>query len=83
MRIGASMKSLYSLQELMKKAELNHAEMHGQLMACTADMPVKRIMVNDEPYLDRYYVCTEGDGTQHWLHHFLLYVTGYWLKYRA
>ncbi len=44
--------------------------MHELLMVLTATMPCKTIEVNGEPYLDRYYVRTDDDGTQHWLHHF-------------
>lgn len=44
---------------------------HEQLMRLTESLPMKTIMVNDQPYLERYYVATLPDGTQDWLHRFL------------
>ncbi len=44
---------------------------HDLLMLLTANMPMKVIQVNDQDYLERYYVNTDLDGTQHWLHRFL------------
>lgn len=44
---------------------------HELLMLLTEQMPMKTIMVRGEPYLERYYMKTEADGTQHWLHRFL------------
>jgi hypothetical protein len=45
--------------------------MHDLLMKLSASMPLKTICINGEPYLERYYVDTDPDGTQHWLHRFL------------
>ena len=44
---------------------------HDILMILSATLPMKRIMVNDELYLERYHVKNDQDGTQHWLHRFL------------
>ena len=44
---------------------------HELLMILTAHMPCKTIEVNGLPYLERYYVNTDTDGVQHWLHRFL------------
>jgi len=44
---------------------------HNLLMAITAAMPMKTIQVNGEPYLERYFVGLQLDGTQIWLHRFL------------
>ena len=41
------------------------------LMILSAPLPMKRIMVNDELYLERYHIKNDQDGTQHWLHRFL------------
>ena len=40
-------------------------------MILTANLPMKTIEIDDEPYLERYHVKTDLDGTQHWLHRFL------------
>ena len=44
---------------------------HGQMMALTADMPMKTIEINGEPYLERYFAHELADGTQVWYHRFL------------
>lgn len=44
---------------------------HEILMTITATMPMKTIPVNGHDYLQRYYVGTAPDGTDHWLHRFL------------
>jgi hypothetical protein len=43
---------------------------HNQLMLITRTMPMKKIQVNGEDYLERYFV-GELNGTQEWLHRFL------------
>ena len=44
---------------------------HEQLMLITKFMPMKTIQVNDEDYLQRYYVGQNEHGDQDWLHRFL------------
>lgn len=46
---------------------LTHEKMH----ALTANMPMKLIRINDNPYLERYYAGTFADGWDLWLHHFI------------
>jgi len=46
-------------------------DMHDLLMLLTANYPMKTIEILGEPYLERYHVKTDEDGTQHWLHRFL------------
>lgn len=45
--------------------------MHELLMLLTASLPMKSIEVGGLPYLERYHVKTDPDGTQHWMHRFL------------
>ena len=40
------------------------------LKLLTATMPMKTIIVNGSPYLERYFVTELTDGTQIWLHRF-------------
>jgi hypothetical protein len=44
---------------------------HEHMMRATAEMPMKLIRVNDEPYLERYYAGRFSDGYDLWLHHFV------------
>jgi len=44
---------------------------HEQMMALTADMPMKAIVINRETYLERYFSHELFDGTQVWYHRFL------------
>jgi hypothetical protein len=44
---------------------------HESMMALTADMPMKTIIVNGEVYLQRYFAHQLADGTQVWYHRFL------------
>ena len=44
---------------------------HTTLMILTAKLPMKTIEIDGEPYLQRYHVYNDEDGTQHWLHRFL------------
>lgn len=44
---------------------------HSQLMNITAGLPMKTIIINDEPYLERYFDTELEDGTQVWIHRFL------------
>lgn len=44
---------------------------HELLMILSKSMPMKAITVNGMPYLRRYFISIDADGTQHWLHHFL------------
>lgn len=44
---------------------------HDYMMALTATMPMKTIIINDEPYLERYFAMVLPDGTQIWYHRFL------------
>lgn len=41
------------------------------LIALSHTLPVKTIDIDGKPYLERYYIGTQPDGTQCWLHHFL------------
>lgn len=43
----------------------------GHLLALTYDLPCRKIAVNDEPYLERYFIALNSDGSQVWLHRFL------------
>lgn len=44
----------------------------GQALAALSHtLPVKVIEIDGTPYLERYFVGEQPDGTQHWLHHFL------------
>lgn len=45
--------------------------MSQALLILTESLPCKTIIINGEPYLERYYLKTDEDGTQHWLHRFL------------
>jgi len=44
---------------------------HESMMALTADMPMKEIVINGEVYLQRYFAHKLVDGTQVWYHRFL------------
>ena len=44
---------------------------HSELMAITASLPMKTIIINDEPYLERYFDTELPDGSQVWIHRFL------------
>jgi len=44
---------------------------HELLMIITAHMPMRVIPIDGKPYLERYFISQEPDGTQHWLHHYL------------
>ena len=44
---------------------------HESMMALTADMPMKQIVINGEVYLERYFAHTLPAGTQVWYHRFL------------
>lgn len=44
---------------------------HLALMRITEDMPCKKIIVNGELYLERYFVSEDKNGVQKWLHRFL------------
>lgn len=44
---------------------------HEHMMALTANMPMKCIEINGEPYLERYFAHMLADGTQVWYHRFL------------
>ncbi len=55
---------------------MNLAELLYEL---TKNLPMKIIPINDEPYLERYFVCEESDGTQQWLHHILRSDSERWL----
>jgi hypothetical protein len=44
---------------------------HETLMTMTANMPMKTIVVNGEPYMERYFAGYTQGGNQHWLHRFL------------
>jgi hypothetical protein len=44
---------------------------HEILMVLSAHLPMRRIMVRGEVYLERYHIKNDEDGTQHWLHRFL------------
>lgn len=45
--------------------------MHELLMMLTAGLRMKIILIDDEPYLDRYYVGKNEKGQQLWLHRIL------------
>jgi hypothetical protein len=44
---------------------------HESMMALTAQMPMKEIIINGEVYLQRYFAHQLADGTQVWYHRFL------------
>ena len=44
---------------------------HEAMMALTADMPMKEIVINGEAYLQRHFAETRINGTQVWYHRFL------------
>jgi len=44
---------------------------HDILMVLTTGLPCKTIEINNKPYLERYHIKTNANGTQHWLHRFL------------
>ena len=44
---------------------------HEHMMALTANMPMKCIEINGEPYLERYFAHMLADGAQVWYHRFL------------
>ena len=44
---------------------------HESMMALTAKMPMKEIIINGEVYLQRYFAHQLADGTQVWYHRFL------------
>jgi|SRR3990167_704353 len=44
---------------------------HEILMAMTAQMPMKEIIINGEPYLQRYFVNESENGGQWWMHRFM------------
>lgn len=41
------------------------------LLKLTMHMPMRAISINDERYLERYYVCSNEAGEQTWLHRFV------------
>src|SRR5690606_34429369 len=41
------------------------------MMAMTAPLPMNTIVINDEPYLERYFAIKLPDGSQIWYHRFL------------
>ncbi len=45
--------------------------MHELLMQLTKELPMKIILIDDEPYLERYYVGKDSEGKQLWLHRIL------------
>jgi quercetin dioxygenase-like cupin family protein len=40
-------------------------------MILSGQLPMKRIMIRGELYLERYHIKNDEDGIQHWLHRFL------------
>jgi len=46
-------------------------KLHHALMHLTANSPMKTVVINSEPYLERYYMGTDEQGVQTWLHRFL------------
>ncbi|HEY6527119.1 MAG TPA: hypothetical protein VIZ65_00375 [Cellvibrionaceae bacterium] len=45
--------------------------MADALTVLTADMPCKKIIINNALYLRRYFVRENADGSQEWLHEFI------------
>jgi hypothetical protein len=50
---------------------MNNKNMHEILMLATQNLPMRVIELDGDPYLRRYFLREDDDGTQVWLHHFL------------
>jgi len=46
-------------------------QVNEAMMEVSKHMPMRRILVDEQPYIERYYVKTSATGEQTWLHRFL------------